>query len=746
MKRVVALFLLIVFSFSTLTFSVIANDSSVTLINKGEVITTTNPIIEKNGDYFISAEDLNLINVAYIYYDGNDYGLGKLNGPYKYSFNTETGILEYERVYENAVFVENDLVYVSLGALIDLYSVDKETNIDTENDILKFWINDYKTTTHWITYQIDTLIPIDEDGLEVTLYKGFKRNMVVAKGTGRFYPEMFEGSDLTDYPSETDVYNIGQSHTIKSSERHIFYDNARSYTIFYDEKINTGYRPGGSYSSSGVMSASSTGGSSSGSSSGGASSGGGSGVSINGSSTAGIKVDNGTYVGGVYRRVNDAETLVELQLDDVIECKTVSGSITIPTHTEDVEYTVIAKSKGGSTPTFIDLQSGIITADETIAAYELKLKPNLDYDITVRFTDNNFFRKSVEISDITSDKVVDFNDFVVSNEVTGRIKLPSDITSITDVYNNSLDTLYIHLRLQGSEGQHYIVDRKDIELSVEDGYADFVLRDDIGIENAIVSFRVNSDAREIFDGGVYYDNNTIKYIAAEGTPISTNTKDIVLNIAKGKAITIDVNCDVYSRTEMYLDIVRSEAESSLKDCPLYVEAMETDTLYEDENYTHTLRFTAVIPDEFPCYRPYMKDSLNLDYITYLGANNEWVSNKDYSLITREENLTTHYKGYDPATPIEITYHGESSDNGHVYDYYVDSLFDYDATIYVAYYGENNKLLHIESRPQTFESYTYYELYFTFDSTYEPLAEEIRMHVWTDKLRPLSDVVKMKPTE
>ena len=168
MKKIIGLlFALLVF---TCSISVTASENEIILINKDEVIVTAYPIIERNGDYFIAADDLNLINIAYIDYDNGDYhyGLGQLNGPYKYTFNTETGILEYERTYENAVFVENDLVYVSLGALIDIYSVDRETNIDTENDILKFWINDYKTTTHWVTYQIDVLIPIDEDGLEVT--------------------------------------------------------------------------------------------------------------------------------------------------------------------------------------------------------------------------------------------------------------------------------------------------------------------------------------------------------------------------------------------------------------------------------------------------------------------------------------------------------------------------------------------------------------------------------------------------
>ena len=734
-----------VLSLSALSISVMADEGSVTLINKDETITTTYPVIERSGDYFIAADDLNLINIDYIDYDNGDYhyGLGQLNGPYKYTFSTETGTLEYEKVYENAVFVENDLIYVSIGALIDLYSVDEVTNIDTENDILTFWINDYKTATHWVTYQIDTLIPIDEDGMEVTLYRGFKRFGGYAKGAGGKTPELFVGKDLTDYPTETDVYNMGYLHSIKSSENHIFYANSRFYTIYYDEEANVGYRPGGTAGGNPSYGSSSTGGSSSivgpGSSSG--SSGGG--ASVNGYNTAGIKINNDTYIGGVYKSIDETHTVVELQLDDVIEYVSVSGSITIPSHTEDVEYSVIAQKNGNILPQTAFSYNGVFSADETTTTYELKITPNIDYELYVRFTNGDYVRQTVNLENITSDKVINFNDFVKSEEITGRIKLPSDTTSVTDVFNNSLETLYGVITLQGSEEPHYIVDREEVELVVSDGYADFVLRDDASIENGIVSFTLYNQAKEIYEAGVYYDNETVKYVAEDGTPIPTDTKNIVLNIAKGKVITIDVNCDVYSRTEMYLDIARSEEETNLENCPLYVEAMETDILYDNEEYTHTLRFTAVIPEDLTHYRPYMKDSLNLDYTTYLGDNNEWVNNIDNSGFTWSETLTTHYKGYDPATPIEVHDCGYSLEDGYCYGFYVDSLFDYEATIYIAYYGENNKLLHIESQPQTFENYENYELYFKLDSTYEPLSEEIKMYVWTDALRPLSSAVTIK---
>ena len=153
MKKLVSifsmLFIIMVLSFST---SVFASSTSVTIINRGEQIELVNPIIERNNDYYISLDDLNSINVDYEQYEENIYGLGQLNGPMKYTFYLDSGILEYEKVFEDAVFVEDEIIYIQLGSLIELYSYDRGTDLDIENDILSIWINDYKTETHWVLF------------------------------------------------------------------------------------------------------------------------------------------------------------------------------------------------------------------------------------------------------------------------------------------------------------------------------------------------------------------------------------------------------------------------------------------------------------------------------------------------------------------------------------------------------------------------------------------------------------------
>ena len=422
MKRIFGLlFILLVLAISA---PVMANEDYVTLINKGEVVSTINAVIKRNNDYYISLDDLSLINVGYRKYNETYYGLCQQNGPDMCFFDTTTSELEYEYIFENAVIVENDIIYISLGCLTEIFSVYKGTNIDTENDILTVWINDYNTSTVWVTYIIDNSIPIGDDGLDAILYKGIKRSVGYG-GASVEVPESYEGKDLTNYPLKTDVYNMGSFHTLKSTESHTFYNNSRSYTIHYDQAVNQGFVPGG-------ISGGTT-------SSGGGILGGTSGVRI-GYGTAGIKIDKDSYIGGTYKIVDEKETekTIILTADDCSECVVVNGSITVPVHTEDIEYTVIAEAKGNDVSDFVDLYSGMISADESTSSYKLKLIPNQDYKVYVRFGNGEYVRQSVIIENLTSDKVVDFNDFEASNEITGKIKLPSDVTALTDLYNNNI--------------------------------------------------------------------------------------------------------------------------------------------------------------------------------------------------------------------------------------------------------------------------------------------------------------------
>ena len=761
MKKLVSIFsMLFIIMVLSLSTSVFASSPSVTLINRGEQIELVNPIIEKNDDYYISLDDLNSINLDYEQYEENIYGLGQLNGPLKYTFYLDSGILEYLQSFENAVFVENNIIYLSLDILIDIYSYDNATSLDYPNGILSFWINDYKTETHWVTYKIDNSIPISEDGMEVILYKGFKRFGGYGIGSAVPQPETFEHVDTTYIPTKTDVFNMGFDHSIKTSETHTFYDNARSYTVWYDIAVRQSY--GGGIHGSSSSSSSSGGAAVGGSSAGGSSSGGGGGMMVNGNNTVGIKVDNDKYIGGKYDTLSTTKETITLTLDDCIEYLTISGTITVPEHLEDLGYKVIAEANNRSvlqengayrtSRDFVASQSGIISAGETTATYNLKVKPGASsYIVYVRFDNGEYIRQYVIYDDLAENKVHNFDNFVVSKEITGKIKLPEGVTSLTDAWNNVSNNVYAYITLQGATAPYYKVQEIDVFLDTTVGYADFVLRDDIGVENGYISFNIYGGFREIYQSGVYYDNTTTKYIAEDGKAIPTDTKDIVLNVVKGKVLKMNVNCVVNSNVMVSLNIVdNAETVPNADGLKLFVEAYEIDRLYDDDNYANTSVHIATVPEDSSYYLFKLKDADCIDNPAYLNKDNIWVFGLESPVILSdadlENGISTVHKGYDPPTPIEITYYGYSTNEGHDYGFVVNSLFDYEATIYVAYYGENNQLLHLETTPYTFEHNEDYELYFNFDSKYEPLAETIKMFVWTDNLRPLSNVKSMKPVE
>ena len=694
----------IMFSLLILTVSAVAlaSNNAVTLINKGETITTTNSIIKQSDNYFISIDDLNLINLGYVQYGESRYGLGRLNGDYKCLIYTDTGILDYEKNYENAVIVENNIVYVSLNCLIDIYSENKETNIDTENDILTFWINDYKTTTYWITYEIDNSIPIDENGLDVTLYRGFISNSSDSSGGGN--PELFYGEDLTAYPSKTDVFNMGRNHSIISSENHIFYDNARTYTIHYDSSDENTYRN---------------------------------------RNTAGIKADNDIYIGGTYEILRQRETIVTLTYDDVIEYVTISGTISIPVHTQDVEYTVIAESD------FVDMKSGTISAGETDVSYELKLKPDLDYKVYIRFRNGEYIRQSVDVENITSNKTVNFNNFTAANEITGTIKLPTDISCLTDVYSGkTIETLHGTITLQGAEEPHYIVNKKSIDLIISDGYADFILRDDVGLESAIVSFRFHNSAKEIYEAGVYYDNSTIKYVAEEGRFISTNTKDIALNIVKGKLIetVIDYTAQNYTVGDNYI-LIQDDSENKLgyDSCPMRVHGGIISRNYDVDNVNCRVTYNAVIPCDKSDYISCLLMSYDDEYPLYYNEKTKtWQDDLFHADIITSTTLAEMFDGYKPVTAVKIK--GDLDETELVYHANFATIGDFDyksATRYIAYYGEDNDLIYIDVESKDYYARKVLYENIKLDNKYYPLAKTIKMFIWTDSLQHLSKVMYIK---
>jgi len=539
---------------------------------------------------------------------------------------------------------------------------------------------------------------------------------------------------------------MGHFHSVKQSTTHTFYDDSRSIELYYDKVVR---KP---YTSTGGSSSSAGGSSSSGASS---SSGGGAFV-LPGYDTAGIMMDSDAYVGGAFEQISNQITNVVITAEDGFEPVIISGTVTVPIRNHIIGYSIIAEgnnrseiNENGAYSTkrdFVTSVNGELDKFYKTVDYKLRVKPNLDYVVYVRFNDGYYVRQYAKFDDLKEDKVQNFSDFQKSKSITGQLILPSNITSFSDFYGNSIASVYCYMTLQGSAAPYYVVQEIELEITPDIDSVSFEIYDDLGIENGILSYRIYREVTELYESAVYFDGSAEEFVAENASVIPTDTKDIEFKMVKGKVVELEIRCELNSGIDLYL--AYGNYTSNPNSLLTSIQGHQTDyTSNTLGGYRATYSF--IMPDNSinnRYYYPYIKDIHCPSDKLYCGGLRKWEkAPANYHSIPESETFNSiyTYSGYDPAIPVEVTYNGYSADGEKVYEFMVDSCFDYDATIYVAYYGENDTLLHVETRPQTFESFMNYELYFNLDSTYEPLSEEIKMFVWTDALRPLSKTITMK---
>lgn len=758
MKKVFG-FLLIAISiiFST---SLMANAETITLTNKGKAVELTNAIIESNGTYFISLDDLNAINIGYAELDEYTLLLGRLNGYYKCYVYLEDKIMDGNETYENSVITQNDIVYVSLDAIANDYSISDHTNIDNTTDSISLWINDYTVDSYWLNYKVDESIEIGDEGFTVDLYYGTRRNSYISGGSGgRPLPEAKFGIDMTSYPSDSDVYDLNKA-TIKNRITHTFTNENRKYTWTYDVSKRPAISNGGISSNSGASG--SGGASSTGPIGGGSSSGmtGGSGAVSLGTSVFGFIVDNEKYMGGVQSTYyNDTATVI-LDNNDLCEYVTVSGTVTVPTQETSLGFQVIAEgnrivekhSNGYYTirRKHVDSFTGSIEADASTSSYELKLVPNQDYEICIRFANGKYVKQFIGYEDLTEDKVYNFKDFELSKTITGTIKLPDNITSLTTLDGSSVDLITGDIILQSDTPQYFIIYKTSFDLSLENKTCEFTLADDMGLDDGYIYFRLDGNYKEIYSAGVYVSNDKTEYVIDKASVVPSGTEGIILNIANGKVIEtiVDYTAENYNVGENYI-LVQEDNNTKLDydNCNLYVFADRVNPEYDLDEVNCRMTYRAVIPSDKTDYISCMMMFYGgyEYYLYYDKETSTWVDDFEKADILTQESLTEVFEGYKPAIAVCVDFGTlDEESKSFAADYITIGDFDYlDSTRYIAYYGENNQLLHIESTPKDYRAcYTEYET-IELDTTYYPLSKEIKMFIWHDNLKPIAEVTIIK---
>jgi len=729
MKKIMGiLMVLITIIFPT---SLKANADSITLINKGESIELTNAIIKSDDDFFISLDDLKSINIEYAKIDEQHLRLGLINSK-KYSvyIYIDDKIFDGNNIYENAVLIEDGITYVSLNAIAGEYSDANHTTIERSKNYISLWINDYTTDTYWLTYKVDDNIEINENGLTVDLYYGSSSNTVAIQGTGeKPKPEARFGVNMTTFPSDSDVYHLGHTSVIKQ-KTYTFTNDNRSYTWSYDVKRRTGGNSGG-------------------------------GASSNGSSVFGFIVDTDKYMGGVQSYYsNSMSATVTLTKADITEFITVSGTVTIPAQENNLGFHVIAEGDSTIERTadgnylvhrkHVDSSFGVIEVGNTTSSYELKLVPNQDYEIYVRFENGKYVRQTIKYENLVEDKILDFNSFEESKTIKGTIKLPDDITTLSDLSSSSVSAIDGEITLQSDTAPYYIVSKTGFMLDLENRTCDFTLVDDMDLGNGYIYFRLHGLYQEVYPAGVYVSNDKTGYVIDEANVVSSGTEGLVLTLSKGKVIetVIDYTAEKYSEGEHYILIQENNNNAlDFDQCDLFVYGDRFETEYDLDNAYCKVRHKAVIPYDkskyISCLLMYYG---NLQYPLYYDTETTtWSDEFSKADILINSSLEAVFEGYKPATAVRID-DGTLYENNLTYCAKFSTIGDFDylgATRYVAYYGENNQLLHLESALKNYKVRLNSVEDIELDSTYYPLAREIKLFIWHDNLKPIAEVCLIK---
>lgn len=742
------------------SFSLSASADSLVLTNKGELVELKNGIVKYEETFFISLDDLETINIGYAEIDENCLRLGQINGKYSVYIYLEERIFDGNDTYENAVLIENGITYVSLNAIASQYSYAEHTVLESSKDYISLWINDYTTDSYWLTYEIDDSVEIDEDGLTVDLYYGTKKNVVINVSTGgNPLPEERYGIDTTTVPSNSDVHKLDYT-TIIEQKTYTFTDDNRDYTWSYDIQSRSAVSNGGiSSNSGGTSGGSSSTGSIGSSSSSGVS--GGSGATSNSSRVFGFIVDNDKYMGGVqsyYSYSNSA--IVTLSKKDIIEYVTVSGTVTVPTQEKNLGFLVIAEGNRTIERTangnylvhrkHVDSCLGTIEAGASTVSYELKLVPNQDYEIYIRFEHGKYVRQFICYDDLTEDKVYNFDEFETSKTITGTIKLPDELTSLTTLAGTSVDYITGEMTLQSDTAPYYIISKTGFTLDLEEKTCDFILVDELGLGNGYIYFRLDGLYKEVYTAGTYVSNERIGYTKDDSNVVLSGTEGLLLTLSKGKVVetVIEYTAENYNIGDNYILIQENDGTRlDYNECHLYVYGDRIETEYGLDDIYCKVIYKAIIPiDKSEYISCLLMNYGNDEYPLYYDTESStWLDDFSKADIITNSNMNEVYAGYKPAIAVCID-GGTVDEEKLTYwaDYITVGDFDYlNATRYVAYYGENNQLIHLERTPKDYQArYTYYE-YIELDSTYFPLAKEVKMFIWHDNLKPIAEVTMIK---
>ncbi|MBR2472227.1 MAG: carbohydrate binding domain-containing protein [Clostridia bacterium] len=265
------------------------------------------------------------------------------------------------------------------------------------------------------------------------------------------------------------------------------------------------------------------------------------------------------------------------------------------------------------------------------------------------------------------------------------------------------------------------------------------------IEYKIVAYKETADA------AAFAQKSNFTYATIDSaTGVITTLKpssetDKVMVIAK---ITKDGFSDRYVASEITInkkEITAVSVESKGVTARAYNGSKSVDTWTTPPTYTLT---GAVAGDDVTLGGTYefnnsgegINKPISLSDIVLTGTNAEryvlaesvprYMNNVGTGTITA-------YQGFDPDLPVSIEFLSKITDTKYSYSFYTNSDLNYESVVYIAYYDDYDNLLGINTTNLSLVSYDSVILDIELNPLY-PTAEKIKLFVWSDTMKPLSN--------
>ena len=717
------------------------------LYNKGELVNLTYPLLIDGDDAYIAFDDLNNINVDYEEYE--DCVLFYRLNANRSQTQCELSI-EENMVYSDKYEHEDATTEVDGVAYIKLVIISKEFSsvgsCSLLNDVYKhkIHINDYTTETFNFTVSLPEEQVATTNGYDVTVYYGKRSNVryaTTAQETVKYLG--YNGLDVKSIPDATDLTKMSEKNmpsiTISESFDLTIHEGKNSASKQVDIKVRNALPKNYGNSGGGFDIGSSSGGSY------------GSGSGGMYTSYVGYIVDNKYFIGGDYVPFKEGAYEYTFTIDDCYEKSSIEGKIVLPKHDKTIGYTVVAEANrvvnGISIKRdYVFKTTGSIGADSEEGFFDIPAIAGYEYDVYVVFDDEEYARQYKKVITPTDGESLTFDNFVEASCVTGKLVIPSKIKDSVDYYGDGITSISGNIVLQNAEYPHEYLDKYEFNVDVDTTEINFVLSDDIGVENAILYYELHEDIIGIYGCGNYRNNDTVVPNVKDATIISTNQKDVILTVPDGNTIqiVIDCGCNEPHFTLRALKQNKDDGIRGLRETDLSICSSRTNRVYGEKiQYIYCLTF----PEDVEYYSlMFSPSSHNVDlYSVGDGYTKDIAESKLFKVD--DGDISIRYIGYSEQSPfvfgdIEYSFENEKITLNIENEY--ECAYNEKSVCYIALYDTVGCLIDILSvSVPELAGFENINISFYLEKEKYIAADTLKVMVWADNLMPLANMRYVK---